>query len=91
VPVAILGTVGVGSGALDHGRIQVETGHVEPVLASQQDRQAAGSATHLDRRPRSDRPEPTTHRPGLTLRRGNDQSPVGQILGEGRVEVGRRR
>ncbi len=46
--VAVPRTVGVGSGALDHGRIEVETGHVQAVLASQPDRQMAGPATHLE-------------------------------------------
>jgi hypothetical protein len=41
-------TVGVGSGALDHGPIEVETGHLQAVLASQPDRQAAGPAPHLE-------------------------------------------
>jgi hypothetical protein len=40
--VVVLRTVGVGSGSRDHGRIEVESGHVESVPASQPDRQAAG-------------------------------------------------
>src|SRR5215207_2355529 len=46
--VAVPRTVGVGSGALDHGWIQVETGHVEAVLASQPDRKVARPAAHLE-------------------------------------------
>jgi len=38
---------GVGPSALDHGRIEVETGHIEAVLASQPDRQVTRSAAHL--------------------------------------------
>jgi hypothetical protein len=41
-------TVGVGSGPLDHGWIEVETRHVEAVLASKPDRQAARPATNLE-------------------------------------------
>src|ERR671919_1522386 len=41
-------TVCVGSGALGHGLVDVQTGHVEAVPASQQDRQVAGPATHLE-------------------------------------------
>jgi hypothetical protein len=37
----------VGSGSLDHGRIEVDTCHVEAVLASQEDRQLAGPAPDL--------------------------------------------
>jgi hypothetical protein len=40
--------VGVGSGASDHGRVQVQAGHVEPVLAGQPHRQVAGSAADLE-------------------------------------------
>lgn len=36
--VAVLRMVGVGSGALDHGWIEVDTGHIEAVLVSQPDR-----------------------------------------------------
>lgn len=36
------------SGALDHHRIEVETGHVEPVLVSQPDRQVARPAADFE-------------------------------------------
>ena len=39
--------VGVGSGAVDHGRVQVEAGHLERV-AGQPDRQVPGSAADLE-------------------------------------------
>ena len=39
---------GVGSCPLDLAGSRVETGHLEAVLASQPDRQTAGSATHLE-------------------------------------------
>jgi hypothetical protein len=39
--------VGVGAGAGDHGRVQVQAGHLEPVLAAQPERQVAGSAPDL--------------------------------------------
>ncbi|HEU4397311.1 MAG TPA: hypothetical protein VFU54_05670 [Actinomycetota bacterium] len=45
---AVPAAVGVGSSASDHGRIEVETGHVKPVLAGQPDRQVAGPATDLE-------------------------------------------
>jgi hypothetical protein len=39
-------------GASDHGRVQIDTGHLEPVVAGQPDRQVAGSAAGLqDPRP----------------------------------------
>jgi hypothetical protein len=44
--VAVPRAVGVGSGASDHGRVQVEAGHLERV-AGQPDRQVAGSAADL--------------------------------------------
>jgi hypothetical protein len=40
-------TVGGGLGAGDHGRVQVEAGHLQPVLADQPERQLAGSAPNL--------------------------------------------
>ena len=40
--VAVPRAVGVGSGASDHGWVQVQAGHVEPVLAGQPDRQVPG-------------------------------------------------
>jgi hypothetical protein len=45
--VAVPRAVGVGSGASDHSRVQVQAGHVEPVLAGQPDRQVPGSAADL--------------------------------------------
>jgi len=39
--------VGVGSGAGDHGRVQVEAGHLEPVVAGQPERQETGPAADL--------------------------------------------
>jgi hypothetical protein len=47
-PLAIRYTVGVGSGAGDHGRFQVEAGHLQVVVAGQPDRQVAGSAADLE-------------------------------------------
>jgi hypothetical protein len=46
--VAVPRTVGVGSGTGDHGRVQVEAGHGEPVVAGQPERQVAGSAPDLE-------------------------------------------
>jgi hypothetical protein len=45
--VAVPRAVGVGLGAGDHGRVQVQAGHGEPV-AGQPDRQVAGSASDLE-------------------------------------------
>ena len=45
-PVAVPWAVGVGSGASDHGRVQIQAGYGEPV-AGQPDRQVAGSAADL--------------------------------------------
>jgi hypothetical protein len=42
------GTLRVGSGALDHCRIEVDSGHVQAVPARQQDRQVARSASHFE-------------------------------------------
>jgi hypothetical protein len=47
VLVAVPRAVGVGSGAVDHRRVQVEAGHLERVVAGQPDRQVAGSAADL--------------------------------------------
>ena len=45
--VAVPRPDGVGPSALDHGRIEVETDHIEAVLASQPDRQVTRFAAHL--------------------------------------------
>src|SRR4029453_7270652 len=46
-PALVVGlwTVGVGAGAGDHGRIKVDAGHLQTVLASHPDAQAAGSSS----------------------------------------------
>jgi hypothetical protein len=45
-PATISWSVGVGSGAGDHGRVQVEAGHLEPMMG-QPGRQVAGPAPDL--------------------------------------------
>ena len=47
-PVAIPQPVGVGAGAIDHSRVQIQTGHLQAVLASQPDRQVAWPAPDLE-------------------------------------------
>jgi hypothetical protein len=46
-PAAAAQSVEVGAGAGDHRRVQVEAGHLEPVVAGQPDRQVAGPTADL--------------------------------------------